>query len=151
MAIRDDKQFFSEDLSAIIGAATTYSDTLDFGSTASMDPGIGTQQYININFGPDTVADTSMTFAITVVEGAAATPTTTGYILITPTYTKAEFDAAKALNKDAGVNICIPLPPRRVQLRYMRLKIVTTTAGWTAGTINAWLSSAPIWTDIVDA
>jgi hypothetical protein len=149
MAIRDDKQFFSEDLSAIIGAATTYSDTLDFGSTASMDPGIGTQQYININFGPDTAADTSMTFAITVVEGAAATPTTIGYILITPTYTKAQFDTAKALNKDAGVNICIPLPPRRVQLRYMRLKIVTTTAGWTAGTINAWLSSAPTWTDLV--
>jgi hypothetical protein len=149
MGIRDDKQFLIENLSAIIGATTTYSDTLDFGSTASMDPGIGTQQYININFGPDTVADTNMTFAITVVEGATETPTTTGYILITPTYTKAQFDAAKALNKDAGVNICIPLPPRRVQLRYMRLKIVTTTAGWTAGTINAWLGSAPTWTDLV--
>lgn len=149
MAIRDDKLFLMEDVSAIIAATTTYSDSLDFGSTASMDPGIGTQQYININFGPDTVADTSMTFAITVVEGATDTPTTTGYILITPTYTKAQFDTAKALTKDSGVNICIPLPPRKVQLRYMRLKIVTTTAGWTAGTINAWLSSAPVMTDLV--
>lgn len=149
MAIRDAMQFFSEGLSAIIGVATTYSDTLDFGAPVSMDPGIGTNQFINIVFGPDTVPAAGMTFDITVVEGATETPTTTGYILITPTYTKAQFDTAMALSKNTGVTICIPLPPRVVQLRYMRLKIVTTTAGWSAGTINAWLGSTPVKTNIV--
>jgi len=148
MSIRDAKQFLIEDLSAIIGATTTYSDTLDFGATASMDPGKGTQQYVNIHFGPDTVADTNAVITISVLEGTTATPTTTGHILSTPAYTAVQFNAAQALSKDGGVRICIPLPPVDVQLRYMRLKIVTGTAGWTAGTINAWLGSAPVVTNL---
>ncbi len=136
--IRDAKLLLNDDTSLASGwgAGTVYSDTLDFGA-ANRQPGMGgDDMWLNIQFGKDTAINATGTVTITLLEGSTATPTTTGYIFTTPTYSHDQIEAPLKLS--------FKMPKRSSSLQYLRLKYVVGTADFTAGTLNAWIGTAPI-------
>lgn len=138
MSIRDKKTYLFDATSLASGwtAGTVYSDSLNFGA-ANRQPGTGKEdQFLNIEFGNDTLCNAGTTLTITLLEGSTATPTTTGYLLVTPTYTHDYIERPLRLS--------LPMPKRSSSLQYLRLKCVVATADFTAGTLNAWISNTPI-------
>lgn len=122
--------------SVITSATSFYSDTLDFGA-ASRDPGmIHPALYWNLVIGVDAAMGATGTLLFILLQGSTATPTTTGMLLTTPTFTHDEIEK--------GITWSQPIPVIRDALRYMRVKVTCATDFPTAGTMSSWLGLSPV-------
>lgn len=144
MSAIDNKLLLSEDVALPATATTEYStNEIDFGAgkdafgavKASPNIGYGTPVYLNFVMTAAAASAGGGTLAVNIVHGASTAPTTLLLQIATGL-------AAATLVSGYKRSVAIPAAP--ATLRFLRLQLVTTTAGFESGTYEAWLSEAPI-------
>jgi hypothetical protein len=142
MTAIDAKALLSEDVALPSTATTEYStDEIFFGAgkdafgttLANPDIGMGEPVFLNIVMTAAGASSGSGTVAMNIVHGASTAPTTVLLQVCT---------GQTAAMLVAGKTFSVALP-RPQMLAYMRLQVVTTTAGFESGTYTAWLSPVP--------
>ena len=143
MAMIDAMCQFDSDKALPSTATTEYStDEVDFGAgkdafgvaLANPDIGKGTPVWLNIIMTEAGVSAGNGTVAINLVHGAATAPTTVLQQICTGL-------AAASLPLGKKFSMAISDP---AILRFARIQVVTTTAGYEKGKYSAWLDTAPL-------
>lgn len=143
MGMLDAKALLADDKALPATATTEYStNEVDFGAgkdafgaaLANPDIGKGNPLFLNVVMTAAAASSGGGTVAINLVHGAATAPTTILLQVCT---------GLNAAALPAGKKFSIAISDPTI-LRYARLQVVTTTAGFQSGTYSAWLSPHPI-------
>ncbi len=144
MATRDAKTLLAEDVALPSTNTTAYTtDEIHFeagkdaygAALANPDIGMGNPLFVNFVMTAAASSSGSGTLAINLVHGAATAPTTKLLELAT---------GLTAATLAAGYKLSVSLPARPQVLDFMRGQLVSSTAGFEAGTYEMWIDIHPI-------